>query len=195
LLRRLFLPLNPFQDEVRNVLQRVQGSRDPAHPTLASVALILGPDPDSLLLIRRAERFGDHWSGHMALPGGRMEEADEVLLTTAIRETMEEVGLDLPRETLLGQLPDVAPRSRVLTSMLVRPYVFGLSELPDPVPTYEVAFALWARVADLRHGGTRQDVTIEVMGTPRVVPAYLYDDNVVWGMTERVLTSLFELLA
>lgn len=191
----MFLPLNPFQDEVRSVLQQVGGRGEPDRPTLASVALILGPDPDSLLLIRRADRFGDPWSGHMALPGGRREEADEDLLATAIRETREEVGIDLPREALLGQLPDVAPRSRALTSMLVRPYVFGLEWRPDPVPNHEVAFALWARVAHLRQSGTRQDVTIEVMGAPRVVPAYLHDDNVVWGMTERVLTSLFESLA
>ena len=195
LFRGVFLPLSSFQDEVRGVLRRVGSGSEPGAPTLASVALILGPDPDSILLIRRAERFGDPWSGHMALPGGRREEADEDLLTTAIRETQEEVGLHLPRESLLGQLPDVAPRSRSLTTMLVRPFVFGLDARPTPRPNHEVAFAQWAGVEHLRHRGTRQDVTIEVLGTPRVVPAYLHDDNVVWGMTERVLTSMFDLLA
>lgn len=187
--------MSAFQARVRTVLQRVDAGPEPELPTLASVALILGPDPDSILLIRRAERFGDPWSGHMALPGGRLDEADEDLLATAIRETREEVGLELRRESLLGQLPDVAPRSRSLTAMLVRPFVFGLGDRPDPRPNHEVAFAQWAGVDHLRHSGTRQDVTIEVMGVPRVVPAYLHDDNVVWGMTERVLTSLFELLA
>lgn len=190
----VFLPLSLFQEEVRRALQRVGPGSEPAAPTLASVALILGPDPDSILLIRRAERFGDPWSGHMALPGGRREEADEDLLTTAIRETREEVGLHLRRDSLLGQLPDVAPRSLSLTTMLVRPFVFGLSERPSPRPNDEVAFAHWAGVEHLMHSGTRQEVTIEVMGAPRVVPAYLHDDNVVWGMTERVLTSLFGLL-
>ena len=43
----------------------------------AAVAVVLTPDPDSVLLIRRAERTGDPWSGHMALPGGRREAGRE----------------------------------------------------------------------------------------------------------------------
>ncbi|MCA9764471.1 MAG: NUDIX domain-containing protein, partial [Gemmatimonadetes bacterium] len=71
------------------------GSRTPreVHDPLrrqAAVALLLVPAPDRLLLIRRADRLGDPWSGHLALPGGRQEPADASLLETAIRETAEE---------------------------------------------------------------------------------------------------------
>ena len=59
----------------------------------AAVAIILTPQPDSILLIRRADRSGDPWSGHMALPGGRREAGDSDLAGTAIRETVEEVGI------------------------------------------------------------------------------------------------------
>ncbi len=48
-----------------------------------------------LLFIRRAEKSGDPWSGHMAFPGGHMESSDASLLAAAIRETQEEIGLDL----------------------------------------------------------------------------------------------------
>ena len=41
----------------------------------AAVSIVLAPNPDSLLLIRRAERTGDPWGGHMALPGGRRGDA------------------------------------------------------------------------------------------------------------------------
>ena len=61
----------------------------------AAVAIVLAPDPDAVLLIRRAERAGDPWSGHMALPGGRYEPKDPDLLGTALRETVEEVGVAL----------------------------------------------------------------------------------------------------
>jgi len=66
----------------------------------AAVAIILTPQPDSILLIRRADRSGDPWSGHMALPGGRREAGDSDLAGTAIRETAEEVGIRLRPEDL-----------------------------------------------------------------------------------------------
>ncbi|MCA9639821.1 MAG: NUDIX domain-containing protein, partial [Myxococcales bacterium] len=69
----------------------------------AAVAAVLRPtDADTeVLLIRRAEHEGDPWSGHMAFPGGRHDPTDPDLLTTARRETLEEVGLDLSRRARL----------------------------------------------------------------------------------------------
>ncbi|MBD0320648.1 MAG: NUDIX domain-containing protein, partial [Gemmatimonadetes bacterium] len=65
----------------------------------AAVALLLRPSGDGpeLLLIRRAEREGDPWSGHMALPGGRADPRDRDAAATAARETLEEVGIDVVR--------------------------------------------------------------------------------------------------
>ncbi|KAF9291423.1 hypothetical protein BGZ68_004071 [Mortierella alpina] len=48
-----------------------------------------------VLFIERATRKTDRWSGHVALPGGKREEADEDDQETAARETLEEIGLDL----------------------------------------------------------------------------------------------------
>ncbi|HEU5217398.1 MAG TPA: NUDIX domain-containing protein, partial [Gemmatimonadales bacterium] len=77
----------------------------------AAVAVILAPDPDSVLLIRRAEREGDKWSGHLALPGGRWSPGDPDLAATARRETIEEVGVDLSGVTVAAELDDLAPRT------------------------------------------------------------------------------------
>ena len=51
-----------------------------------AAVLRVGPLDTELLLIRRAERDGDPWSGHMALPGGHQHPSDEDMLATAIRE-------------------------------------------------------------------------------------------------------------
>lgn len=52
-----------------------------------------------LLFIRRAPSGhvggGSRWSSHIAFPGGRQEPTDENALYTALRETWEEIGIDL----------------------------------------------------------------------------------------------------
>ena len=109
-------PLTTRLDRLRDRLAVHRPAVDDGGDPLiwAAVAVILAPDPDALLLIRRAERAGDPWSGHMALPGGRQEPTEPDLFTTAVRETAEEVGLTLGRRNLIGALDDVVPRTPVL---------------------------------------------------------------------------------
>ncbi len=85
-------------------LARVLGGREPLRVGIdaprAAVALVLrdaGPGGIELLFIRRAEHEKDPWSGHMGFPGGRAEPGDAGLEGTAVRETLEETGLDLAR--------------------------------------------------------------------------------------------------
>ena len=154
------------------------------------MAVILSPDPDSILLIRRAERAGDPWSGHMALPGGRQEPVDPDLMTTAIRETFEEVGLALRPSQLAGSLDDVVPRTPVLPPIAVRPYVFLLDRRPELVLNPEVAAADWVPLDLLLHPETYHTVRFEIRGENREFPAYRVQEAVVWGMTERILSGL-----
>ena len=155
----------------------------------AAVAIILTPQPDSILLIRRADRSGDPWSGHMALPGGRREPGDADLAGTAIRETAEEVGIRLRPEDLLGRLLDVIPRTPVLPPIAVRPFVFLLPERPAMRLNAEVAQASWVQVDYLLRPDTRHPVQLEVAGKSRQVQAYQLENAIIWGMTERILTS------
>ena len=160
----------------------------------AAVAVILAPDPDSVLLIQRAERAGDPWSGHMALPGGRQDRAESDLVATAIRETAEEVGLALRPEHLIGSLDDVVPRTPSLPPIAVRPYVFALDRQPELSLNPEVAAARWVPLDLLLHPDTRHSIWLEIRGESREFPAYRLDDSVVWGMTERILSGLLEQL-
>ena len=103
-----------------------------------------------ILYIKRAARIGDKWSAHVAFPGGRKEEGDENGLYTAMRETWEEVGIDLAEKEFqcVGQLDDreitTSLGKRLL--MVLSPYVFvqtsPFSPLPDLQPS-EVASAHW----------------------------------------------------
>jgi 8-oxo-dGTP pyrophosphatase MutT (NUDIX family) len=159
----------------------------------AAVALVLVPDPDALLLIRRAERFGDPWSGQIGLPGGRQNPADADLLETAIREAAEEVGILLDRRGCIGLLDDVAPRTPVLPPVVVRPFVFALTTQPSLALNPEVASAHWIELDRLRHPSAIRPYTLTLRGEQWTFPAYHIHELVVWGMTERILSCFFQI--
>jgi 8-oxo-dGTP pyrophosphatase MutT (NUDIX family) len=130
----------------------------------------------------------------MALPGGRREAEDPDLLSTAIRETFEEVGVELSREDLAGNLDDVVPRTPVLPPIAVRPFVHILGARPHVSLNPEVTSASWVSTSYLLRPGTHHSVRLDVGGQSRVVQAYELEDGMVWGMTERIITSFLKLL-
>lgn len=155
------------------------------------MAVVVGTDPDALLIIQRAERSGDPWSGHMGLPGGRRDKEDEHLLATAIRETQEEVGLALAPSDLLASLDDVAPGSSARPPIFARPYVFGVQGHPPLTPNHEVSRAFWVPVSVIADPDLYRSFSITLSGEAREFPAYHLEGGIVWGMTERLLTSFF----
>lgn len=166
---------------------------DPARK-LAAVAVVIVPDPDAVLLIRRAERDGDRWSGQMAFPGGRWSPEDADLVTTARRETLEEVGVDLTAARLIGRLDDSAPRTPILPPVIVTPFIFELDRRPALAPNHEVATAIWASLDQLTAPGIYRPFEFEARGTKMLLPGYHLEEGVVWGMTERILTPLLAML-
>jgi len=161
----------------------------------AAVALVLrAKEPLELLLIKRAQSERDPWSGHMALPGGRRDEADADLLHTARRETYEETGVDLTAiGRPLGRLEVVAPQSPRLPKLTVSPFVFGVSaDVEAHVASREVHSVSWVSVADLRAPATRSQVEIPLPGGPRTFPSYHVLGEHVWGLTYRILERFLE---
>lgn len=161
----------------------------------AAVALVFAPDPDQLLLIRRAERDDDPWSGHMALPGGRRDAGDPDLRATAIRETREEVGIDLEDARLVGRLDDLAPSTPVLPPIMVRPFVFRLQRRADLLPSLEVAEAAWVGLDAFLAPGVYGLLDVKTGGTWIRRLGYRLPQGVVWGMTERILTPALRAVA
>jgi 8-oxo-dGTP pyrophosphatase MutT (NUDIX family) len=159
----------------------------------AAVALVLRPrmdDDADLLLIRRAQRVGDPWSGQIGLPGGRFESADASLEETALRETLEEVGVDLrTRGRVLGALDELRPRTPVLPPIIVRPYVVVLDQDTELLLSEEVAEARWVALRELFVPAARVHTTVTVREYRMNVDAYQHGDFTIWGMTERILST------
>jgi 8-oxo-dGTP pyrophosphatase MutT (NUDIX family) len=128
----------------------------------------------------------------MGLPGGRYDPDDPDLLHTAIRETLEEVGVSLTPAQLLGGLDDVAPRTPTPVRVRVRPFVFALTDRPALALSDEVARAIWVDVEELLRPGTYRPYSLHLRGEDRTFPAYHIGEHVVWGLTERILTPLLE---
>jgi 8-oxo-dGTP pyrophosphatase MutT (NUDIX family) len=162
--------------------------------TWAAVAVIVVPDPDAILLIRRSERTGDPWSGHLALPGGRQDPLDRGLLQTAMRETREEVGIQLEPADLVTSLEPVVPRTPVLPPIAILPFVFLLPARPQVTTNSEVAATAWIELDHLLLPATRGRVSLDVSGAKRLVDAYQVEAGAIWGLTERILTSFLDTL-
>jgi 8-oxo-dGTP pyrophosphatase MutT (NUDIX family) len=164
----------------------------------AAVALVLrdrgGLD---VLLIKRAEIDGDPWSGHMALPGGRRDAGDSTLRETAIRETLEETGVELASRSIhLGRLSDVAPQSPRLPPMYITPHVFAVPRDSDAAPNpREVDEVLWVPLTTLASPRVRGEVTIRFENESREFPALKVEGRIVWGLTHRILTEFLDLIA
>ena len=141
-----------------------------------------------VLMIKRADAEGDPWSGHIALPGGRMEPRDLDLSVTAVRETWEETGVDIARDgRLLGYLDDLMPRSPTIVPIVIRPYVALVRADVGIVASHEVAAAFWVPLSALRAPTAWGTGTVQVRGADRRVSVFQHGEYTVWGLTERVL--------
>jgi len=158
---------------------------------LAAILLALRARADGepeLLMIKRADAEGDPWSGHIACPGGRMEPGDHDLAVTAVRETLEETGVDVARDgRLLGHLDDISPRTPVLPPIVIRPYVALVRAGVEIVPSREVAAAFWVPVSALRERTAWGIGSVSIGGAMREVSVFQHGEYTVWGLTERVL--------
>ena len=167
----------------------------------AAVAAILRPpgaqSHTELLFILRADKPGDPWSGQMAFPGGHHEPQDGSLRETAERETLEEIGLNLVKDArYIGRIADVKanPRGRDF-DMIVSPFVYVL-ENPNPQMdlNYEVAEVLWGSLKEMFTGSSVTQHHFSVSGVEQEFPGYSVGNQVVWGLTLRMLDDFFRML-
>lgn len=156
----------------------------------AAVAVVLHDEGNGprVLLMKRAERPGDPWSGHVSLPGGGYHDEDRHLLATAIRETREEVGIELAGTRVIGQLAPLHPRSSGPQGIEVTPYVFLTEHSVEPRCGPEAIAAFWLPLDTAASGAL--DGTYTYPGSTLTFPSWTYDGHVIWGLTMRILAEV-----
>ncbi|MBZ5576786.1 MAG: CoA pyrophosphatase [Acidobacteriia bacterium] len=144
---------------------------------------------ESVLLMRRAERADDPWSGHWSFPGGRREPEDADLLDTAIRELAEECGIRLERAQMEEALAPTNAGRRLGRVILVAPFLFRVDrEQPTVLDPREAAEALWIPLGRLRDPAEHGLRAVPRLPKEVAFPAIELNGTPLWGFTYRVIT-------
>jgi len=165
----------------------------------AAVAVVLRESSAGaeFVAIRRSEREGDPWSGHMALPGGREHPSDDDLVMTVARETHEEVGIDLRAHgQLLGRLDDVpAFAGGRPIRLVITPFVFAINTPVEfALNRREVERAFWVPLGFLTRPEARGRIRFNLAGNELEHDAYVYQGHTIWGLTYRILSRFLDVL-
>ena len=163
--------------------------RQPLVPAAVMVPLIDRPAGLTVLLTKRTAHLHDH-AGQISFPGGRHEERDGDMVTTALREAEEEVGLCGAQVEVLACLPEF----RTGTGFRVTPVVALVTPpLNLKLDDFEVAEAFEVPLDHLLGDCWRRDA-MERAGQLRHFWATDWDGYYIWGATAGMLVNLKRLL-
>lgn len=155
----------------------------------AAVLLLLVPHQGfwSVVLMKRPEYSGVH-SGQISIPGGEVEPHDEDAMGTALREFEEEMGVALAADDVIAQLTE---RYIPPSQFAVLPFIGVLEAVPVwKLEEEEVAAVLVVPVSKLLGEQALRSTPIEMRdGTWVNLPAYHFNEHVIWGATAIILAE------
>jgi len=155
------------------------------HPQRAAVMVLLYPKlkKTHVLMTRRAMHLKYH-AGEVSFPGGVFEEQDDDLLATALRETEEELAIQVESEDVLGQLPVV----KTQLGFEITPFV---SVLPS-APKYEPAENEVGEVLEMPFTSLLSTQQRDVGSKPEGV-MYWFQHHRIWGASAKILNQISHL--
>jgi 8-oxo-dGTP pyrophosphatase MutT (NUDIX family) len=144
-----------------------------------------------LVFIKRAEYEGVH-SGQVSFPGGMFEKGDNSLQYTALRETMEEIGVPADAAKVLGQL---TPLHIPVSNINVFPFVAATNYRPDFSPDPgEVQYLIEVSLEELLNPGKLKNKIMPIAGNEISIPYLDIRGNHIWGATAMILSEFLEIV-
>lgn len=159
-------------------------------PRLSAVLILIYPEQDSFktILIQRPEYDGVH-SGQIAFPGGKFEQEDISLLTTALRETEEEIGVKVAAQNIIGSLSELYIYP---SNFLVTPFIGFLPNKPEfIIDKREVKQCIETNIWLFNDHSIKKETVIKYSNGLKIKTPY-YDVNgfTVWGATAMIISEL-----
>jgi 8-oxo-dGTP pyrophosphatase MutT (NUDIX family) len=190
----------PDLDQVKRTLMALLAYRTPEKAedaddgyTHASVLLPLFIKDGRywILFMRRTDTVEYH-KGEVSFPGGAVDIGDKSLEYTALRETFEEVGIREEDIEILGQLDDMLT---VTSRFIVHPFV-GIVPFPYAftLNRREVDYLIEVPLQFFLDNAQPQFVTMDYEGESFETPAFIYEDTIIWGATQRILDNFLGLI-
>ena len=182
-----------FVDQIRAILssrKRRAIEHSPFSHAAVLVPLFKKGEDCHLLFTKRSDQVKYH-KGEISFPGGVVDEEDVELISTALREADEEIGLKKSDVQILGILDDIV----TITEFIVTPIV-GLFSYPYPfkVSEVEIAELIEVPLSSLLREKSFSEKEIIRGGQKEVVYAYQYEKHIIWGATARILRQFLDLI-
>ncbi|HYN36409.1 MAG TPA: CoA pyrophosphatase [Actinomycetota bacterium] len=182
-----------FKESLKADLQARPGRHlidDSARDAAVLIPIIGGENP-SLIFTVRTETLPSH-KGQISFPGGSIDLGDESSEAAALREAHEEIGLDPNSVEVLGRLDSM---HTFVSGYVVTPVIGWIEEQPELKPNEaEVAQILQIPLADLAEE-IRSEPGFENQGRTLPTEAWIWDDQVIWGVTAKIVRTFLERLA
>ncbi len=141
---------------------------------------------------KRTDQVRDH-KGQISFPGGAVDPGDVDLVSTALRETHEEIGVHPDHIEVLGQLDDMV----TISNFRVTPFVGWLDRYPYEwqFSHEEVAYLLEVPLDHLRNPASLIPDRRLINGKERTFQSYQWGDDLIWGATARMLSNFLDVVA
>ncbi|HWY36469.1 MAG TPA: CoA pyrophosphatase [Nitrosopumilaceae archaeon] len=156
---------------------------------LAAVLIVIYGKEPMIIMTERPKTMNYH-AGEISFPGGTWIQRDDNLLTTALRETKEEMNLHISRQQIIGQ---IRPVTTLNSGFTITPFICILDEVPKLIPNSEIETILHIPFVPLLN--TIEDDLDPLHKSIQEMYTFRYQHHLIWGASARMLKQMFNILS